>query len=287
MAGNYPDPIGPRLPYDRDGSLMFKVNNIVNGPSVSQASATELRYANDETNTSVAIPSNGWSEQAAIGLMFPEPRDIMGYFISNNTAHPAPGPVSIETSNDTTNGIDGNWTGHGNFTISPSTLSNYRTAQVELSLTGISAIRFRWSAFYGGNLYALHLFGQPSTVTDRVEFWHPTLDQSLNDFPAHLDWGNRPRGTTDSRQVRLKNVSTISTANAIEVGMEALSDATPTYDSQHTFSYQGSSPADSVTIAALSPGQISDPITIEQTLLDNAALSLWAQRIYANVGSWS
>lgn len=282
MAGAYPDIPGPRMAYDRDGTQIYQWENGTLTPAALPATGL-----NDETlgawNVGLA---NKW-----IAFIFPEPRDLVGYLLGarHNSTLSAP---SWQSSKDTTNGIDGTWTSYGAATIDANMAMDYRTAIQPASVTAAKAIKFNiiWGGVGtngGANLDGFHLYGQPSATGDRLEFWHPTLNQSLNATPAWFDWGNRPRSTSATKQFRIKNLSTILTASGITVGVEALTDASPTFVSQHTFSLDGGSTfSPTVTISSLSPGQFSPVITVKQDLSASAALSLWAQRFYANAGSW-
>jgi hypothetical protein len=126
-----------------------------------------------------------------------------------------------------------------------------------------------------------------TAATQRLLFWHPTLNQPLSDFPAYFDWGNRPRSSVATRDVRVKNTSDILTASTTVVGVEALTDASPTFVGQHTVSLSGGGFGASVVIPTLAPGQVSPVLTVKQDLLASAALGPWSQRLYAEVGVWT
>lgn len=273
MAGAYPDFPGPRIAYDKDGSQVYQVStsNVVTAYSQAQATAW-----NNETNGGSGLGG------AYLLIIFPVLMDLVGVYLC------AGGLGATIVSSDTTNGIDGTWTTTPTIPSSPiSAISPYYRTQINpVSLSGVKAIKF--NALSGQGIYKVHLYGQPSAVADRLEFWHPTLDQSLNVTPAWLDWGNRPRGTTATKQFRIKNRSGSLTASSITVGMEAPTDSpTPTYVSQHDFSLDGVSYSPTVVVSSLAPGAISAPITVRQTLSASASISLWTQRIYGTVGAWA
>lgn len=285
MAGNYPDPPGPRLAYDRDGTQVYaRWGNLafdVPGALVGQAALNAL---NDES-TATAMEAGYGANDAAILVLFPALRDIGHIHLSCQASQ----GLTFAWSPDTTNGTDGTWN-----TVTVANQANTRTAMrtaIAATPTILGAKALRYTQDNGGSTdprtWSLHLYGKPSATSDRLEFWHPTLDQPLSDFPAYLDWGNRPQGTSQMRQVRVKNLSGSLTANSVTVGMQALTDATPTLVSQHQFSVSGSAYAATVSLGNMSPGQVSDVINIEQTLLSNAVLGLWDQRVYADAGSWS
>lgn len=289
MAGFYPDVPAPRMAYDRDGTVGFKY--VAGAVTPTQLTGGEMAQINNETE-------NTWWAQDTVpdwyyGLIFPQLRDITGYF---NCAYFNTGtnPIVMYTSADTTNGIDGTWTNRGNLS-QQSGLANYRTAISAVSWLGIKGIRLHFD-FQGGSgvrtIKKLHLFGSLTAgeTPDRLRLWHPTLDEPLDDANssdgAYLDWGDVVRGTNQDRSFRIKNNSATLTANSIDLSPQVLSDTAPTVVSQHTLS-DGGAFAGSINIGNLAPGNISSVITLRRTIASNAALSLWTGRININPGSWT
>ena len=291
MAGSYPDAIGPRVPYDRNGSVGLIYDT--GSGSISQMSQAQMTGINDESSAGTQISISGGSTQFWLGFIFPTPIDFMGYFILYRGTKSQWTDGAIQTSTNTTNFMDGTWTQiAASHTTSTPVTPGYRSSQTSLSATGIKAIRFRYTSGGGAISYgwaAVNLYGKPSTVTDRLELWHPTLDQPLSDFPAYFDYGDVSRGTgAIERDFRIKNLSTTLTAGTITVGAEALTDSgAPTYVSQTQFRYNGGSYAATASLGALGPNSISLPFTAKLDTLATAALGLWAQRYYAQAGSWS
>jgi hypothetical protein len=291
MAGSYPDIPAPRLAYDRDGSVAFYVNA---SSIVSTLSLAETQALQDEGQaTTYTVGYNGGVTQH-VGVMFPQLMDISGVHLLAYPTVGSPASPQLRYSTDTTNGFDGTW--NNSVTIALGTSGTavtpaYRNSISALSLTGVKAVRFAIPTSAIGNpsivLRTMHFYGQPSAASDRLEFWHPTLDQPLSQTPAHFDWGDRPRSTTVNKQVRVKNLSATLTAGSITVGMEALTDSSPTFVGQHTFSYNGGAYGATCSISSLAPNTISEIVDVEQALTGTASLSLWAQRIYANAGTWS
>ena len=292
MAGNYPDAIGPRIPYDRDGTVGIKYDIAAGGTITDMGTAT-LVGINDESTGGATWSHGGGSNNTYSGFIFPVLTDFMGYFIlySGNASGWTSG--SIETSTNTTNLSDGTWTQiAASHTINSTVTPTYRTAQVSLSANGIKAIRFHYTS--GGGSITMrwagtHLFGKPSATSDRLELWHPTLDQPLTTTPAHFDYGDVTRGAGPiTKDFRIKNLSTTLTANSLTVGVEALTDsAAPTYVSQTQFRYNGGSYASTATLASLAPSTISQTFTAKLDPPSNAVLGQWSQRYYAQAGSWS
>jgi hypothetical protein len=290
MAGNYPDAIGPRIPYDRDGTVGVLYN--VSSGSLTQQSQAILTGINDESSAGTAW---GLSAGAAYwsGFIFPAAVDLVGYFVAHGGNSYQWSFGAIQTSTNTTNLSDGTWTqvaaSHAyNSSVSPT----YRTGQISLAAPGIKAIRF-YNSPGGGSVglswIVMQLYGRPSATSDRLELWHPTLDQSLNLTPAYFDYGDVARGTGPvTKGFRIKNLSTSLTANSITVGVEAPTDSSaPTYVSQTQFSYNGGSYASTAGLASLAPTAISQPFTAKLDVSASAILGVWAQRYYAQAGSWS
>lgn len=273
------------MAYDRDGTVGFLIDNNT-GAITSLAQAT-MDALNDESLAGYQeFPDNPYNKY--MGLIFPWPMDLAGFFFVTQYT----GIGAMEWSPDSTNGQDGTWTQLRTSCPSADNVvaPNYRTGITAQVQSGIKALRVRMSGGYNAGwprIKVMHLYGEPSSPTDRLELWHPTQDQSLNDFPAWLEWGDRPRGTSQTKSFRIKNLSTLMTANNITVGMEAKTDAAPPLLSQHTFRIDSSPYAASVAIASLAPGAISSVVDLKQDLAANAALGLWHQRVYAAAAGWT
>lgn len=285
MTGNYPDIPGPRMQYDRDGTQVFT------GPSYSSVTAqltqAQMQLINGESAGGYLIPGSSTYSYARIFWIFPELRDIVGIFYGGLTTADV-----VQVSPDTTNGIDGTWTALSGVSAGSVTKTDMRNSiQAVTGATGIKGLRTGFNHPAGGDPYisAMHIYGTISAGQnpDRLSFWHPSLDQPLSQTPAWMDWGDRPRGTSATKQVRVKNISGSMTASNVTVGMEALTDTTPAMVGQHDFALDGVTFTPTVSIASLAPGEISPIITVRQTLASSASLSLWWQRIYANAGSWA
>lgn len=290
MSGNYPDAPGPRMAYDRDGTQVYKIDQ---SSVVTQASATEIKNMNDEDDATSMATTYGSS--GATVWIFPETRDLKGFYfavVASFGGVQMSSPV-LAVSADTTNGLDGTWTtvstnGPDLGQVRP-TKPGYRTSVATANATGIKAVKLSGVRPTGGisAFTTAHFYGARAATGDRLDLWHPTLNQTLAVTPAFLDWGNRPRGTSATKQFRIKNLSAALTANTITVGVEALTDASPTVVSQTTLSTDGTTFTPTVTIPAIPPGSVSGIITVKQDLLTTAVLSLWTQRLYASAGSWT
>lgn len=294
MAGNYADAIAPRVPYDRNGTILMTINSSAATAIQTEATAAAL---NDEN---LAVGSL-FVKQLYLVLIFPQPYDIEGIFAAVVPANFSAIAYNwIQSSTDTTNGIDGTWTQAraGASTLLTTDRTQYRVASPHLltaAKTGIKALKFNFRVGESFNaestLSTLHLFGKPSATSgDRLEFWHPTLDQSLNLTPAHLDWAERARaGAPATKQVRVKNLSAALTANNVAVSLTAPTDGTPAILPMHQMKLgSGAYETDnSVLIPSLAPGEISELVTIEQSIGAAAPLGVWSQRLLAEAASWT
>lgn len=286
MAGNYPDAPSWRMAYDRDGSIGGKIS-----PSneITQFSSAVMQQLNDETD-GVAVEIADRSETAYLFVLFPEIRDVDAVFTRNGTNDGAH-LVEWQVSEDTTNGLDGTWVTLLSATpsIKGSVIPGYRSP---LSATALGVRAVRIKATPGGSTTrwepsAVHLYGErsPGQALNALELWHPSSDEKLP--PAWLDWGNTPRGSSEDRTFRVKNVSTVSTAQAVRVAFDVLTDGAPSVPGQHLLSYGGGSFLAQVNVGDLAPGAISGPVTLRRVSASDAQLGLFAFRVFAEPDAWA
>ncbi len=288
MAGNYPDVPSWRIPYDRDGTVGLQIDaaNVV-----SQMTQANLQTVNDESTSALAQNT----DPARTCLIFPRLMDIDGGFWQA-TGFSGTGLKQFMWSPDTTNGIDGTWNSFSvpsgsNQYNAGAVAPNYRESIWSSTLGGVRGLRWKnanETGIGGAQLVTVHLFGEPTAGEDlnRLEFWHPTLNQRIG--PAFFDWGNVPRSSSEDRQFRVKNLSSTLTANNIRLSFEALTDTTPSVPGQHTLSSDGTNFFAQRTITSLSPGNISAIHTVRRVTPSTAVFSLWALRLKAEVqGGWS
>lgn len=296
MSGLYPDVPDARIPYDLNGTLIYRINGHV-PVLVTGTNPTKL---NSEFGDNLGGPNNGPSgnlEDSAgdttNGLMFifPVPINLNSMWVAQSWGVAT---YDVYTSVDTTNGIDGTWVQQINdrvpdgITVSP----NYRNNIFACAATGIIAVKI--TDVQGGStgrfLCNVHLFGHPTASSDRLEFWHPTLDQPLYTTPAFLDWSEVARGTVSppTKDVRLKNLAGSLTANTITVDYLTLTDGGNNFKNAHTLSTDaGATYAASASIASIAPGAISGLIRIKYAPLITDELSLHAGRLVTTTGSWT
>lgn len=275
MTGNYPDAPGMMIQYDRDGNALYYDNAWVTMDSTQKTNLNKTPAVTAYTTTINAT--------CYICIVLPETYDLVGY---SNASALGNGPNIVETSVDTTNGIDGTWINRGGF------VTNSFRSPTTVSWAGIKGIR--WSHFNGAAVrtafFGVHIYGQPSsaaliTTPDRLRFWHPTLNQLLGG--ADLDFGDFPRLDVRTKQFRIKNNSSTLTANGIVVSSESLNDATPTVTGVQLFDNAGSGYASTQSLGNLVAGAISGVITLKISPSATAVVGTWRQRIRAIATSWS
>lgn len=284
MAGSYVDVPSWRMSWDRDGTQAYLV---VNGVPSQLGQGTLTALNGEAGGQNLDMDDAGiW-----LTLIFPEPRDLDALFLAayGNGSMPA----ACQVSTNTTNGVDGTWTGIG-FSVVTTTGSGdiqpaYRTGITSTTALGIVAIRFQGR--YGGSrtnrLKAVHLYGEPAPGENlkRLEIWHPTEDRRHD--PAFFDWGNTPRASSGDKSFRVKNMSPASTAQDIRVAMEGVTVKNPSLPGQHVISLDGSLWLAQVNIGALAPGAISQVINLRRITATNAVLSVDTARLFAESQSWT
>lgn len=283
MAGFYADVPGHKMALDKDGSQWFRYTSAWVGTPLT---AGEITTVNDWTDDG-PNPGNG----GAVAVIFPEKRDIAG--VNVHTFHGSNALNTnyyVETSPDTTNGVDGTWSTAATFLDAENRLPVSGPAGRAIRTVAVNGVRGVRARSYSGNSsggVTLHVYGSPSSgpAVDRLAFWHPTLDQEL--VPAALDWGDIARGTNETRTVRVKNLSGSKTANTPRVALDALTDTTPSVVGQHALSVDNSTWLAQVNLSSLAPGAVSPVVYLKRTTSLTAAPSLWSIRAFAEATTWS
>jgi hypothetical protein len=274
MAGLYPDYPDNRIAYELLDAKWYDTA----GPSEYDISVSASTNS-ENFAWNWAFYGTGGNQYKS--LLFPFNMDITHIHFSGGRAG------LTQWSADTTNGIDGTWSGLSVPTYGAS-VQSARQNIYPVSLPACKAIQLYMDPGASNYTYvqAVHLYGKPTAGQnpDRIEIWHPTLDQRVSG--GYFDWGDAPRTSTADRVFRIKNLSDIFTANTVTVSSTALTDASPSFAGTHLFSTGGSFTA-TVAISSILPGQISGPITVRRTTPSNAQLSLWTTRIKAEAGSWA
>ncbi|MDQ3028895.1 MAG: hypothetical protein M3R09_02450 [Actinomycetota bacterium] len=287
MAGNYPSPTARRIYYGLNGTRSWtKTANQLSTALVEDSSF--LGNMDDESSGTVPTVTLSWNPGANPGhppfvlLKFPTPVDISGIKAwSGNNLIPA-------VSNDTTNGVDGTWTTGATVTAAT---GDQREWSRSATVTPQAFVNVRWLRLTlpmgdNGNrtVGKVILFGGPNGAADTLDFWDATLDQVAS--PAVFEFGDRPRGTSATREFRIKNRSATLTAKAISVTRSIVTDTSPSVPGFHTFSLDGTTWIGNLNIGDLLPGAISPVITLRQVVPVDAALWLWQMTVTATANTW-
>lgn len=284
MAGAYPDVPGFRFEYDRDGSILVHHGSIT-------FTAAEARQANDEAPTSVVLNAGN-----NLALAWPEVRTVTGMFLSYQYGISQPGDNgAIQTSVDTTNGIDGTWVTKSEVlnlhvdNAGATIPSLCRTDIAPFSYPGIRGIRILPLNDRGGmQLYCFHVYGQwPLTENPNRLVLCDGTGAVVTDG-AYLDFGDSARGTIATKPFRIKNNSGSLTANSVTVSFEALYNGTPSNLTQFDFSTDGGTTwVTSKMIGSLGPGSTTPSYTLRRNTAVGAAAGAWQLRLLAVPASMS
>lgn len=297
--GFYPVAPAERIAWDRDGSLAVTIDD---GGVVELLGAGIRQALNSETGSgSLALaPATSNRRVRTVAVVFPVLTDLSAFFLSqpNNGDSSGAHSWNVQTSKNTTNGLDGQWKNvAGPFNPFHDVSPNYRRSEFIRSVSsvettkGIRGVRFVGTAtsnWIGTILNALHLYGFPSSTAtqERLSFWHPTLDAKTP--VGWFDWGDVPRGTSEDRQFRIKNLSSTLSAEAVEVYVEALSPGSPSVAGMHSFSLDGGATFRTrEVLPTLAPGAVSPVFTLRRVVPTNAPISVWSARVVADVYSWN
>jgi hypothetical protein len=287
-----------RIPYDIDGTVVgiatgngAYTNGI--GAYLTTINLQEMQD-DDVVATGVANLSSdngGGKNYAALWYFFPERRLITGLFCGGAVAGTGlAGGTAVEGSNDSGNGVDGTWETasmpsgtpfmhHAQFDI-------WRTTIKPVSFTGGKAtLRLRSANGGGGggnawNWYSTHIYGEKAvgqTPDDLIYIDHDTTPGV--EYGAPEDFGDRPLGTTVTRQFRLKNTSASLAANTVTVQCN---------DTDFIISTDGVTWAVTLNIASIAAGAETATLYIRNTTpAPGGLLGPRFARIVTTVGSWA
>lgn len=287
MAGSYPDVPGRRMPWDADGTIFGAILGGTGSPSpgiFDEATSSERAEINDEDDVNAAFSAFGTGGTPGHYVaLFPELREVDGFFarlISTGSEG------DVETSGDTTNGIDGTWTARiANYTpgsINVLTGGEYRDDITSLAVSNVRGIRMEVAS--GQSLRAFHLYGEIAAgeTPDRL-LW--VDNDTGSEFGLPIDYGDIPRGSAEDREVLLRNNSGSLTAASVQITAEALfQDSGSWYTAKEAGgSFQATLPLSS----SIGAGSDSPVLTIRRITPDDETLGLHAGRAVASVGSWS
>lgn len=222
MAGAYNDAPSRRMAYDADGTVVVLVRN---AGATTLVSAGDVSNMNNENGLSFYQVNDESGEQFFPTWLFPESRELDGHYLGF-TASAGWTFEESASSGDTTNGTDGTWTTIDSPAVrEASTASDHYRDNIK-SLAIPTEIGFRFAFSDDGNdnakLRRIHLYGiiSPSETPDRILFLDTLNADAV--FTKVLDFGDLPRGQTQTRTFKIKNNSSSLTINTIQITAEDL-----------------------------------------------------------------
>jgi hypothetical protein len=322
MAGSYPDAPANRAAYHEDGTVVWRAHNAYAGggwagmdpETITEWPVDAKKYANDESHATIdgflRFPHNGALSAAAdrwfFGFVFPETRDILGGFWWHGGVQRAgnanAGISNVQISPDSTNAVDGTWT-----TVYGSPTS-YLYNQVSAAYGGgiyyriipqswpgpkMRAYRFSLEVPFVGilviadvGLYMAHIY---TNITDDTIDRLALIDEATGlEFTSLIDWGDVPRGTTLTREFRVKNLSSTQTATNVEVKFD--DNPAPGNTAWMTVADYGGGFVSSFTITSIAPGATypaGGPITIQLDVPAGGQLSLDSMYLMVGPPTWT
>lgn len=211
----YPTLPGRAIPYHLDGTVV-KVIDSVSGVVHTFTAGGDLDELNDEDLTRITGTSYD-PDTCYIVFFFPEKREIdglFGMFWRDSNQYLA--PSLLEGSNNTTNGIDGDWTAIGTaFNPISSDFDSWRDDIKTYSHgTAYETVRVRGGANYGGPR-VIHLYGfkESGQTPDDLVFLDP--DNGTAEFTEPMNFGDVEAGQSEQLTFIVKNESAGSAADSI------------------------------------------------------------------------
>ena len=275
----YPTLPDRRIPYDNDGTVVMQGDEFYGTTSTS--SGGDIAEWNDYDLVQAGI-SRGGGHPTTTWFFFPEQREVTAFYAYGGGAA-AVAMGAVKGSNDTTNGLDGTW--------ETATLSGGDPALVTAFSwrDGIKAISFtggkktiRMTLAVDGSYFLVicHLYGEKvagQTPDDLIFIDHYTTPGV--EYTAPEDFGDRPLGTSVTRQFRVKNASATLTANTINIQCN---------DADFVISTDNTTWVATINIASLGPGAESSTMYVRNTTPNPGnLLGPRFSRIVSTVGSWT
>ena len=292
MAGAYPNAPSRRMAWDADGSVLLTADEAGftgspgTGPGVPYTilSIANAELMNDEDVSSRFINNdNNANDGFWVTMLFPELRELDGLYLVG--ALSGGDNITNEAySLDSTNGIDGVWTDltHAWILTAPAN-DDYRDMIVSYAISNVVALMLTLSADDIQEYTYVHVYGviSPGETPDRLLFLDP--DNADATFTLPLDFGDVPRGQTQTDTFKIRNNSGSLTANTIQITAEDLFDGS---NSWYTYS------DDNVVFSAtLSPGNLAPGGTLlvylKQIIPDAQVPGVYSARTRASTASWS
>ena len=283
----YPIIPSRRMPYDIDGTEVgYRIGGNFGNGIASWLSSGQKGEINTTLNHTGTVLAAGFTTASSmLWFFFPEAREIT-HMTALLTITGTLQATVVAGSNNSTNGMDGDWEAavlpDGNPATQSTNLDIWRTHVRSVSFSEPKKIvrcRFLTS---GTNARAAirRVFVYGSKAAGQTPDDILIMTNTTDEFTALKDWGDRPEGTVELSSFRLKNASTTKTANNINVQLN---------HDDFLISWSDTGPwVTFVDIASLSPGAVSSPIYVKNELPPPLLiLGPRAARVVVGVGSWT
>jgi len=281
MPGFYPEIPDHKFAYDVDGTVVLHISPQMTIIS-TLSQAQKIGLLTNETAATINADQGDW-----FVFIFPELRNIVGVFVGT-AGHVR--TDTIETSTNTSNGIDGDWVNQGNYDYSTDSTPHSRRTNIHIvDFQGVQAIRIRrpTSGSNSSRLSGIDLYGNVHDIenTTKLRVWHPTDNEEVPG--SWFDYGDIPRTADQTKQFRIKNNSGSLSASNISLNLDGLPDVSPSLVGQFQLSIDNTNFVDNLSIGDLGPGEISDVLYARLQVAPDASLGLQQARMSAIADSWS
>lgn len=213
-------------------------------------------------------------------VLFPQKRTFKGLAWTGDRAPTwvlqVQPPYWVDTSEDTTDGLNGTWTRQLTETSSEQIgfdsdgqfQDRYRTRIRAFDVANVRGIRLSGispgpDATEEFKFRRLHVYANiPETAGERLMFWHPTLDQSLR--APDMDCGDLQLSQSVTKTFRVKNMSATQTATSIAITREVATNSGggTLFTEGFKISSDDATYGDTLNIGNLAPGAVSSVLYV-------------------------
>ena len=287
---SYPAAPTQRIAYDLNGTIGVQLADGGFG-FLKQYTSTDLANLNNEMD-SVKVSETGAGSGIYHFFFFPEPYDLFGCWAAGDGEDANEvyfESVAYSTSSRGWKDTSG-WTGTGiDFTATDILWDTWRTELETFNATGATAFRGH-SGFRGGlenqgkELRHVHIYGAPNdtAVPDRMI----ALDKATGlEWTLH-DWGDLPRGDSQTKVIQIKNNSASQQANSVTLGFDSLNSINP--DAWHQMRDGGGALSTSLSLGNIAADTTyANDITVQIDMPSTASFGPFANRFTIDAGSWT
>lgn len=281
----YPTVPSRRMAYDDDGTYVAERSTTVTYEVWDEYNSSEKVAMNDEASTGVAVGLGGVPRIHHLIFLFPELREVDGFFgAAPNEFNTGTNP--LQTSGNTSNGVDGTWTDQvADYQwVVGGVWDYYRLSITSLAVSNVRGVRAMGQPANSNSAWlAAHLYGEIAAgeTPDRLLFVDAT---SGLEFTLPLDYGDIPRGSAEDQTFKLKNNSGSLSAGSVQLTTEDLYLGSASW---YSYSEGGAFQATLPLAASIGSSASSPTITIRRDTPDTEDVGPHAARTQVSVGSWT